>query len=259
MPASYCGLHGFRVSHGAVPSEGLLALAPGFDTVGWLTRDAETADAVATVVLPEQDAAPPPARIAVATDLFGLLEPAVRSALSEPAGRLAEGTGLPVVEVSALGPDRVDEWVDAFATVQAAQAWAVHGAWIQRHPGALSPEIAQRFDRGRTVTAERLRESERVLARARAQLAALLDAGTVLLQPAASTPAPDPRMSAEAVAAMRAGTLRLTCAASIAGLPAATVPAGRVDGMPVGLCLVGARGSDRGLSALAAHADRRAP
>lgn len=40
MPASYCGVYGFWPSTGAVPAAGVLPLAPSFDTVGWLARDA---------------------------------------------------------------------------------------------------------------------------------------------------------------------------------------------------------------------------
>src|SRR5262245_40397488 len=40
VPASYCGVYGFRPSHGAVPIDGVVPLAPAFDTVGWLARDA---------------------------------------------------------------------------------------------------------------------------------------------------------------------------------------------------------------------------
>jgi len=118
----------------------------------------------------------------------------------------------------------------------------------------LEPEIAQRFAAGRAVTPEQLHAAEQVLADARILLEELLSPGTVLLQPAASTVAPPLHMSTPDKASLRAGTLRLTCAASIAGLPAVAVPAGRVEGLPVGLCLVGRRGTERSLVALVGQA-----
>lgn len=45
VPASYCGLHGLRPTHGAVPATGMLPLAPSFDTVAWLARDAHAGTA----------------------------------------------------------------------------------------------------------------------------------------------------------------------------------------------------------------------
>jgi len=93
-----------------------------------------------------------------------------------------------------------------------------------------------------------------VLTGARDRLADVVRPGTVLVQPAASTPAPPTTLSVAEIDAVRASTLRLTCAGSLAGLPVVTLPAGDVDGLPVGLCLVGARGSDRMLAAIAAGA-----
>ena len=39
VPASYCGIFGFRPTHGRVSNAGVVPLAPSFDTVGWFARD----------------------------------------------------------------------------------------------------------------------------------------------------------------------------------------------------------------------------
>ncbi len=52
VPASYQGLVGFRPTHGVIEADGVLPLAPSFDTVGWLTRDVAASRAVARVLLP---------------------------------------------------------------------------------------------------------------------------------------------------------------------------------------------------------------
>ena len=52
---------------------------------------------------------------------------------------------------------------------------------------------------------------------------------------------------------VRGRTLRMSCLASLAGAPALSLPAaGAVPVAPVGICLVGAPGSDAALLALAA-------
>lgn len=255
VPASYCGLFGLRPSHGAISTVGLLPLAPVFDTVGWMARDPETLEAVGTVLLPEDAAdSAPPRHLLLAQDLFGLADATVESALRERAKQVASQLGLPLETAPLLRGREINEWTAAFGTVQAAQAWEVHGPWLKAHPNVLDPEIAQRFASGRSVTPEQLEAAEQVLARARLVLADRLPPGTVLLQPAASTPAPPPQMSEQDKATMRAGTLRLTCVASIAGLPSVAIPAARADSLPVGLCLVGRRGTDRALLALASQA-----
>ncbi|MEK8211957.1 amidase family protein [Paenibacillus sp. FSL L8-0463] len=40
VPSAYCGVYGFRPTHGAVEIGGVIPLAPGFDTVGWIADSA---------------------------------------------------------------------------------------------------------------------------------------------------------------------------------------------------------------------------
>src|SRR5471032_3403213 len=40
VPASFCGLYGLRTTYGRLSVAGIMAMAPSFDTVGWLARDA---------------------------------------------------------------------------------------------------------------------------------------------------------------------------------------------------------------------------
>jgi amidase len=58
VPSAYQGLLGIRTTHGAIATDGLLPLAPSFDTVGWMTRDAATLAAVGSVLLPRTRSAP---------------------------------------------------------------------------------------------------------------------------------------------------------------------------------------------------------
>lgn len=54
IPASYCGIYGYRPTHGAIDTDGLIPLAPSFDTVGLLARDPRTLLLVAQVLLGEE-------------------------------------------------------------------------------------------------------------------------------------------------------------------------------------------------------------
>ena len=40
-PSSFCGIYGYRPTHGVIPVDGVIPLAPGFDTVGLLARRAD--------------------------------------------------------------------------------------------------------------------------------------------------------------------------------------------------------------------------
>jgi amidase len=89
----------------------------------------------------------------------------------------------------------------------------------------------------------------------------LLPHGGVLGLPTAPTPAPllAADGTTDAGGPVRLRTVRLTCIASLAGLPAVSLPLGTVDGAPVGLCLLGRPGEDRSLLGFARAADALVP
>jgi amidase len=250
-PASWCGLFGLRTTHGAIPRTGMLPLAPSFDTVGWMTRDAATLARAGDVLLPADAAAVPVRRLMTAGDVTALAEEEMRASFAAACGEMAAATGLLVEEDGPLCGGRLDEWFTAFRTVQGAQAWACHGDWIGAHPGSLGPGPASRFAAGADVTAEQRAATEETVAGARATLRGRLEPGTVLLLPATGTPAPLPDRTRAERDALRAATLRMTCLASLAGLPAVVLPLLRVQDLPAGLCAVGAPGTDRALLDLA--------
>jgi Asp-tRNA(Asn)/Glu-tRNA(Gln) amidotransferase A subunit family amidase len=255
VPASYCGLHGLRPTHGAVPPDAVLPLAPSFDTLGWLTRDAGLLHRVATVLVPA--AAAPVTELVLAEDLLALADPAVGHALAPAAEHLAATAGLPLRRGRLTVADELERWSAAFRTVQGAEAWAAHGSWVSAHPGVLGPGVAARFAAGAAVSAEALAAGRAVVAEGRTVLARRVPAGTAVLVPAACTPAPPLSASAGDRAAHRAATLRLTCVAGVGGLPAAVAPAALVGGLPVGLAALGAAGADTALTGLLAAWGRR--
>jgi Asp-tRNA(Asn)/Glu-tRNA(Gln) amidotransferase A subunit family amidase len=251
VPASYQGLVGLRTTHGALPMGGVLPLAPSFDTVGWLTRDAETALRVADVLL--VDIRPPavPNRMVVLPAVEAHAAPDVAVACAERRAALVADGRLPEPIEAELAPRTLEAWFAAFRALQAHEAWQTHGAWIAAHPGALGADVDARFAAAARVTAAQADDARAVVAEARAHLRGLLD-GAVVVLPSCASGAPLHSASAEARSAERAGTLRLNCVAGIAGAPALSLPLLRTsDGRPAGLCLVGAPAADIDLLRLA--------
>ena len=244
VPASYQGLWGLRATHGAIDTSGLLPLAPSFDAVGWLIRTPGVLLRAAAASLDDSRQVHIPAEVAIAPATQAEISPGVRDAFSTSVERLVEARRFPP-------PDRVQlpdltEAAALFRTMQAAEAWQVHGDWVLRHPGCLGPEIAARFAYAASVTTDQHRGAIAGLERIRASLDAAL-AGRALLLPSTATTAPRLDADAELIDNVRTRTLRLTCLAGIGGYPALSVPALRVDGIPAGLCLLGPRFSDLAL------------
>ncbi len=87
IPASYCGLFGLRPSHGLVSLDGVMALAPSFDTLGWLAPNAALLKAVGEVLLPDGPGTAP-ASLSIAEDAFALMDEDARARLSPWVARL---------------------------------------------------------------------------------------------------------------------------------------------------------------------------
>jgi amidase len=256
VPASHQGIYGLRTTHGSVPMGGVVPLAPSFDTVGWFARDPALMRRVAEVLLPA--AKPPPIRrLVIADDAFALAEADVAAALKAALRPIA--AALATVHHLSVAPDGLHLWLEHFRTLQMAEAWASHGAWIERARPKLGPGVAERFAAASRVSEVQRASAEDGRERVRARMAAVLEPGDVLCLPSAADIAPLRGSSGVALERFRVRTLSLTCIAGLAGLPQLSLPFGRVRGAPVGLSLVATAEADLLLLDLACRFGRTVP
>lgn len=240
VPAAYQGLFGIRTSHGVVRREGLLPLAPSFDSVGWMTRDAGLLARVGEVLLPGSPSSAG-RRLITVPSLLAMADPEVAAAV---AGWQPE-LGLRLPEAWPL--EDLPLWREAFVTLQGWEAWQAHGAWLRGRLDSLGPDVRGRFEKASTVTESDASLARQTVEKARETIRDLV-ADRILVLPAAPTVAPllGPGL-AERLQSTRIATLTLTCLAGIGGLPAVTVPLTTAAGLPCGVCLVAAPGRDRDL------------
>lgn len=246
VPASYQGLWGLRTTFGAVDRAGLVPLAPAFDVVGWITRTPEVLRRVASTCLPSLTARPAAKVVAVPEGLSRLLEPATAAAFESLLERLrADGLLDDVRTIEIPDPDLIRE---TFRVVQGGQAWHEYGEWITAHPDALGADVAERFAVAKDLSEAAIDVAGDTFDRLRPQLRELA-ADTPLVLPSCPGPAPRPSKVGPET---RTSTLALTTIASVGGLPAISAPLLEVDGLPVGLGLIGAVDDDLTLIDLAA-------
>ena len=240
IPASYNGLIGLRPTHGILPTAGVMDLAPSFDTVGWFTRDARLFARVGDVLLPKQES-PKRRRLLIAEDLFEHAEPAVRDAVMPKIEELATRLGgkafvrvVPTHDSDAAG----GEYWETFRVLQLTEIWKTHGNWVTEAKPVFGPLVQPNFDAAKSVF-ETVDPAPAMAAREafKSRLKALMDPGDMLVFPTAPFPAPKKGQSFEALAQIRPKVMRLTGLSGVAGIPQLTIPAGYVDGAPVGLSI----------------------
>ncbi len=264
VPASYCGIWGLRPTHGRLSEAGLVPLAPSFDTVGVLAgragRLADTFYALrdgAGTGPGHPDARRPGSirRLVVAGDLFELADPDARVALTRAVVDLAAGLGLEVGEADLAGRDELVAVRDGFRAIQLVEAWQSDGPWITRRRPTFGPDVAGRFDLARDADPAAGRRAEPIRDEIRRAIERLGGPDGLVVQPATCGPAYPLDLDDEAKEDLRARTLTLTAPAGMAGAPVVAAPLASVDGLPIGLALVGCPGEDELLVDLARRAE----
>ncbi|HTM37192.1 MAG TPA: amidase [Terriglobales bacterium] len=246
-PAALCGVVGLKPSFGLISTEGVIPLSPSLDHAGPITRSVEDAaillDALGGSAGQYSGTLAPtrPAwRVGVPRQFFfeGLDREVAASV--EEAIRQLERLGSTVADVSIR--------VDSDRTLQAAEAYAVHQAWIRKSAEDYDPETLRRIRTGENISADQYQAALKELAHLREESAAMFQTVDLLVTP--TTPIPAPRLSdlvshVEQLRPTELILLRNTRPANVWGTPAISVPCGLTsEGLPIGLQIVGPSGHD---------------
>lgn len=247
-PAAYCGIVGFKPSHGGIDLDGVHPLAPSLDHVGIFCRSVDDARLAFTVLSKDPVAeagipkAPGAQRIGLIDGAFSARADAeTRTNLAAVAAALARA-GSQVAEVE-LPPSYLDV-TDAMTLILEVEAARVHEAKFAVHGAHYRPKIQSLLERGR-------RRGEREYARAlelrrqfQTDMRPLPGTVDVLMMP--TTPAPAPR------GLDSTGDPSFCAPWSFAGMPAISVPSGLSrDGLPLAVQLIAEAGAESKLLAVA--------
>lgn len=252
VPASYCKIFGFRPTHGRIPLDGVVPLAPTFDTVGVMTRDASTLARVADILLEPSAARRRPLvrrRLAVAVDAFAFAGEDVAEVLWPAVRALSAHFDELVYE--SLFEDGYDSYPATYCILAGAELWRAHSDWVEKVQPRFGPDARENFDGAAALlgpVAENAARHREVLA---SSLRRRVPENTVVCMPAAPGPPPLRATPLDALRDVAVRAITLTSPGGLARLPQITVPAAKLHGLPIGLSLLGAQGTDEDLIALA--------
>lgn len=242
IPAAHCGIYGFKPATGCVSQDGLDPADLSLDAIGPLARDLDTLERAARVLSDFGDDAIDGAG-ATLGDHGVIVEPPVAAAFDRACAALAAPPARFTLD---WPPSRI-----RFAGfVHVARALSAHLAGAD--PAKLSDRLRALIAYGPRRKDADWAEDQAILAGVRdAMRAAVAAHGFIILPTAPNAAFPHSQDEPAAQA-------DFTCLASIAGLPALSLPMGWTDdGLPLGVQLVGAEGQEAGLFALARHLDAR--
>lgn len=246
-PAALCGLVGLKPSYGLVSTEGIVPLSPSLDHAGPITRSVRDAAIVLDALTgpPRRHSQSLNAehgkwRVGIPRNFFFEdLHPEVATAVEAAIDEL-ELMGCVVADVEIR--------VDTDRTLQAAEAYAVHGERVAASADLYDPETLRRVRTGENISHEQYQAALRELSNIRREVATIFESIDVLVTP--TTPIPAPRVSdlttnIDQLRPTELLLLRNTRPANVWGTPAISIPCGRTsEGLPIGLQIIGPTGHD---------------
>jgi aspartyl-tRNA(Asn)/glutamyl-tRNA(Gln) amidotransferase subunit A len=253
IPASYCGVVGFMGSYGLVPTDHVAVLAWSLDHVGVMARTVGDAaimhDVVSGVARSTPTTVGLPTTIGIPRSVLDPVHPAVRAAFETAVDALV-AKGVEIVDVPWPDPDLMEA---VGFILMMAEAAAYHRERMER-PELFDPQVAELLEQGATVSAQDHLQALRVRTQLARQFDSIFDRVPIVITP--TLPCLPPGIGAGTFTPVDVGGqtqplatahTRFTLAANIAGIPAGSLPCGIYENMPIGLQVMGRRGSDLGV------------
>jgi Asp-tRNA(Asn)/Glu-tRNA(Gln) amidotransferase A subunit family amidase len=250
-PAAFCGVYGFKPTHGLIPRHGILRLSRTLDTVGVFARSIDEIAAACEVLvggderdpdtrprarIPFRDVAAqepplPPLLAFVKTPLWERADEDTRAAFAE----LVDALGERVVEVPL--PESALDALEQHRTIMEAEMAASLAAEYDRGRDKLSEVLRALLERGRKVTAFDYQSALARIPLLNQGFEPLFERCDAIITPAAPGTAP---RGLEATGDPSFCTLW-----TLTGMPALSAPLlTGANGMPLGVQVVGRRNDD---------------
>ncbi len=238
-PAAFCGIVGFKPTFGRIPRSGLILCSDSLDHVGYFTQDVAGTILVASVLCHDWHSVTPTALPVLGVPDGPYLAQASAEALDAFEGQLAllQQAGYSVRRVAALGD--IEAIHHRHVRLVFAEMAQVHAAWFAQYASLYRPRTAAAIREGQAVSAEEVARAREGRALLRSALESLMTHEGIDLWVCPAAPGAAP----EGIDATGSPVMNLPW--TYAGMPALTIPAGRVaSGLPLGLQCVAASTAD---------------
>lgn len=245
VPASYNGLIGLRPTYGRVDNEGEAEYCESMDVLGFVAKKIDVFEKIAKIILKEDQTKTTFTKLLIPDDIFDMVDKDVSDILLPIIEKF--GDKLENIEHITLAGKELDDWVKIFQTVQGYEVWDSYSGFINKYQPKLSPGPKQRLEFAAGITMEQYIENKKKMDVIREKITKLLQEGSLLAIPTASSIAPLKTSPQEEINYYRAQSSKLLCISPLSGVPSLQLPVAYQQKVPLGISLISAHGTDRAL------------
>lgn len=248
IPAALTGTVAFRPAVRRVPTEGMWAGGPSFDTIGAITRNVADCRELSIILsdmrLPKNKVKP--LRLGFVTGyLHDSADEDVRLAVQKGWRRLSRFGDVRMVEFPLA-----EDAARALGIITRLEAFRANEGELERAPGLFGTEVRARIESGRAVTGSEMSRARELQMQWIAAVEEMFRHVDVVIGP--TVPCVAPIRSSGTMIAQTAKLTSFTAPWSLAGVPVLAMPCGRgEDGLPVSLQFVTPAGREAVLFDLA--------
>ncbi|KAL6964277.1 Outer envelope protein 64, mitochondrial [Sarracenia purpurea var. burkii] len=268
-PASFCGILGFRPSHGLVSTIGILPNSQSLDTVGWFARDPSILHSVGHTLLQLNQVESRRTRhFIIADDLFQLCKVPKQKTVQvvsrafenlsgyQPSKHMNLGQYIAANVPSLKGfREESTNLQNGISTMKALSSVMFllqryefktnHEEWVKSTKPRLGPVISDRVQAAINSTQENIKTLYKVRTEMRAGLHSLLKDGGILVLPTVADPPLKLNSKRGLAAEFHDRAFALLSIATMSGCCQVTIPLGRHDDCPISVSFIAFHGADK--------------
>ena len=240
VPASFCGIYGFRPTHGRINLNKVYPMSESFDTLGWFSNNKSNMLKVGKVFFDHFEEIPIEQKnILIPIDIINNLDENIKSQFYDYCENKFKN--LKKVQLSKYNKS---ELAECFRVIQGYEIKLSMLPWIQKYNPKISTEINSRFEVTKNITVNMYNESINLRKEFVSELDKNLSKEALIIFPTTPFSAPITGQSDNDLSELRKKVMEFTCIGGLSSRPQISIPKFKGSTGPIGLSILGNKNTD---------------